>query len=66
MIIGHSHTPGINKGVYQVGHSTDGMNYAKGHSGWMNTHCVIYPNGKRSLIHILPIGYAAENMRAAA
>jgi hypothetical protein len=64
MIIAHSHTPAINKGVYQVGHSTDGMNYAKGHSGWMNTHCLIYPNGKRSLIHVLPIGYACENLVA--
>lgn len=57
MVIAHSHTPGINKGVYQVGHSTDGLYYAVGHSSWMNTHCIIYPNGKRSLINILPIGW---------
>jgi len=66
MIIGHGHTPAIEKGVYQVGQSTDGMNYAKGHSGWMNTHCIIYPNGKRSLIHVLPIGWRSENMQAVA
>jgi len=65
MIIGHSHTPAIEKGVYQVGHGTDGMNYARGHSGWMQTNAVIYPNGKRSLLHVLPgIGWASENMRA--
>jgi len=62
MVIAHSHTPGINKGVYQVGHSTDGLSYAKGHSSWFNTHCAIYPNGKRTLIHILPIGwYGSES-----
>ena len=57
MVIAHGHTPGINKGVYQVGHSTDGLYYAKGHTGWMNTHALIYPNGKRTLVHVLPIGW---------
>lgn len=65
LVIGHSHTPGINKGVYQVGHSTDGMNYASGHSGWMNTHCIIYPNGKRTLVNILPSGWCALEAIAA-
>lgn len=60
MVVAHSHTPGINKGVYQVGHSTDGLYYAKGHSSWMNTHCLIYPNGKRTLVHILPIGWYGQ------
>lgn len=61
MIIAHGHTPGIDKGVYQVGHSTDGLYYAKGHSSWFNSDAIIYPNGKRTLIHILPIGwYGAE------
>ncbi len=53
MIIGHSHSPGIDKGVYQVGHSTDGLDYASGgHDSWMNTHGLIYPNGKRSLVNL--------------
>ncbi len=66
MIIGHGHTPGINKGVYQVGQGTDGMNYAKGHSGWMQTNAGIYPNSKRTLLHILPIGWVCSNLKAAA
>lgn len=54
MIIGHSHTPGINKGAYSVGTSTPkDLEYVSGPSSWMNTHCVIYPNGKRQLINII-------------
>ena len=53
-VIGHSHTPGINKGAYSVGTSTPKkLEYTNGPSSWMNTHCVIYPNGKRQLISII-------------
>jgi hypothetical protein len=54
VVIGHSHTPGINKGAYSVGCSTPKtLEYVSGPSSWMNTHCVIYPNGKRQLINII-------------
>jgi hypothetical protein len=54
VVIGHSHTPGINKGAYSVGTSTSkNLEYVSGPSSWMNTHCVIYPNGKRQLINII-------------
>jgi len=54
VVIGHSHTPGINKGAYSVGCSTPKtLEYTSGPSSWMNTHCVIYPNGKRQLINII-------------
>ncbi len=53
-IIGHSHSPGIDEGCYQVGTSTRlKLEYTSGPSSWLNTHCVIYPNGKRSLINII-------------
>jgi hypothetical protein len=53
-IIGHSHTPAIEEGCYQVGTSTKlTRGYTHGPSSWLNTHCVIYPNGKRSLINII-------------
>lgn len=54
-IIGHSHTPGIEEGCYQVGTSTRlKLEYSRGApSSWLNTHCVIYANGKRSLINII-------------
>lgn len=53
-IIGHSHSPGILKGAYQVGTSSKlKMEYTKGPSSWMHTHCIIYPNGKRQLINII-------------
>ena len=54
MVIGHSHSPGIQGNVYQVGvtGSLDmGYNYLP--SSWMNTHCVIYANGERSLINVI-------------
>ena len=54
VIIGHSHTPGINKGAYSVGSCTGkDLEYVSGPSSWMNTHCIIYPNGKRQLINII-------------
>lgn len=53
-VIGHSHSPGIKDGVYQVGTSSMlALDYTAGPSSWLHTHCVIYPDGKRSLIHII-------------
>lgn len=53
------------KGAYQVGQSAARVSYAKAPSGWMNAGAIICPNGKRSLIRVLPIGYACENLKAA-
>lgn len=53
-VIGHSHSPGISEGAYQTGTSTFlRLEYNGGPSSWLNTHCAIYPNGKRTLISIL-------------
>lgn len=53
-VIGHSHTPGIEKGCYQTGTSSElQLEYNIGPSSWMHTHCIIYPNGKRTLINII-------------
>jgi hypothetical protein len=53
-IIGHSHTPAIEEGCYQVGTSTKlTRGYTHGPSSWLNTHAIIYPNGKRTLINII-------------
>ena len=53
-VIGHTHTPGIEKGCYQVGVSTGTLSYAKGSpSSWLPMHCAIMPNGKRQLIAIV-------------
>jgi hypothetical protein len=54
-VIGHSHSPGITAGVYQVGtNSRLDLSYAAGSpSSWLHTDCVIYANGKRSLINII-------------
>ena len=53
-IIGHSHTPGVDKGCYQVGTSSKlRMSYNSGMSSWGNSHVLIYNNGKRQHIHIV-------------
>lgn len=53
-VIGHSHSPGIRDGCYQTGTSTRlKLEYNQGPSSWLNTHCLIYPNGKRSLVSII-------------
>jgi len=52
-MIGHSHTPRIEKGCYQVGTMTTNLDYAKGLSSWCNTHGIIYDNGKRALFNII-------------
>ena len=53
-IIGHSHSPGIEEGCYQVGTSSPlRLEYNSGPSSWLNTHCVVYANGKRCLLNII-------------
>ena len=53
-VIGHSHSPGIEEGCYQVGtNSKLRLQYNYGPSSWMHTNCVVYANGKRSLLHII-------------
>lgn len=55
MVIGHSHTPGIRDGCYQVGTSSLlDMGYnSDSLSSWMHTHCIHYRNGKRTLVSII-------------
>jgi hypothetical protein len=53
-IIGHSHSPKIFGSCYQVGTSSGlKLEYNSGPSSWLNTHAIIYPNGKRALINII-------------
>jgi hypothetical protein len=53
-VSGHSHSPGIYDGAYQVGTSSKlKLEYNRGPSGWLQTHCILYANGKRSLINII-------------
>lgn len=53
-IIGHSHSPGIDEGCYQVGTSTQlRLEYNGGPSSWLNAHCLLHADGKRQLIFII-------------
>ena len=52
--VGHSHTAGIWREVYQVGTSTImKLGYNSGPSSWTNTMCIQYPNGQRQLINVI-------------
>lgn len=54
VVIGHSHTPGIYEGVYQVGLSSYmDLEYKTGCDSWLHTHCIVYPDGKRTLINVI-------------
>jgi hypothetical protein len=54
MIVGHSHTPGIEEGAYQVGTSSyRRLAYQRGPGSHLNTHCVVYANGKRALLSVI-------------
>lgn len=52
--IGHSHTPGIEEGCWQVGTSTElRAGYNIGPSNWLHCHGVVHENGKRQLFMII-------------
>lgn len=51
-VVGHSHTPGIFKGAFQVGTSSLlRLGYNKGPSSWVHCSCLVYRNGQRQLIN---------------
>jgi len=53
-VIGHSHSPGIMGGCWQVGTSSRyDLEYLKGPSSWLQAHCVIHANGKRQMLPII-------------
>jgi hypothetical protein len=53
-VTGDGHSPWIKDGAYRVGTSTRlRLEYTHGPSSWLNTMCVIYSNGKRSLINVI-------------
>jgi hypothetical protein len=59
-IFAHAHTPGIYQGGYQVGtNSIIAMPYAHGSTSWMHTDCILYKNGKRTLLHIVDARWRA-------
>lgn len=53
-VVGHTHSAAIFRGVYRVGTSTRmSLDYNRGPSSWTNSHCLIYNNGSRQLIHFI-------------
>lgn len=56
---GHCHSPGVKESAYAVGVSSVQMNYARGPSGWLQCHCIQYPNGKRTLFTTINGKYKA-------
>lgn len=68
VISGHGHSPAIEEGHYRVGTSSPlSLDYTHGPTSWLNTHCAVYANGKRSLISVIdgewrlpPVGKASR------
>ncbi len=54
-VTGHSHVPQILRGAWSVGTSSYlKLDYnADSPSSWMNTSCIVYPNGQRQLINCI-------------
>ena len=60
-VIGHSHTPGILRRIYQVGtKSLLNLNYTVGPSSWMHTDAIVYTNGQVQLINHINGKYAID------
>jgi len=50
-VVGHSHTPKIIRGFWQVGTSTYlKLPYTEGTSSWCHASCLVYSNGSRQMI----------------
>lgn len=54
-VSGHSHTPEILRGAWQVGTTSKlNLDYTKGSpSSWFHTACLVYANGSRQLINVV-------------
>jgi hypothetical protein len=62
MVVGHSHSPAIQKGCYVVGTSSKlALEYNTGASTWHHAHVIIHPNGKRQMVFINKDGWRLKN-----
>ena len=53
-VSGHSHSPEILRGAWQVGTcSYLKLEYNQGPSSWLHSSCLLYPNGARQLINVI-------------
>lgn len=53
-VTGHSHSPEIIRGAWQVGTSSLlKLGYNVGPSSWLNSSCLVYHNGQRQLINAI-------------
>jgi hypothetical protein len=53
-VFGHFHSPQLFRNIAIVGTSTHlKLDYTKGPSNWMNTHCLLYSDGTMQLVNII-------------
>lgn len=53
-VTGHTHSPEILRGAWQVGTSSHlKLTYNVGPSSWLQSSCLVYPNGSRQLINVI-------------
>jgi len=64
VVVGHSHSPWICDGGVGVGHITTGdLGYNHNPTTWAKANCVIYADGKRSLLFIFGRDWSADDNR---
>lgn len=64
-VVGHSHTAGILRRVFQVGTSSKKkLSYNRGVSTWMHTSCLTYANGHRQLINSIHGRYTIGKIKS--
>lgn len=61
--IAHGHSPGIEKGCYQIGKKAKKAEYERGYSSHSHTDGVLYNNGKRTLIDFHKGQFRGTNQR---
>ena len=60
-VSGHSHTPEILRGAWQVGTSSLlKLEYNRGASSWLHSSCLVYPGGARQMINSIEGSWRLE------
>jgi hypothetical protein len=63
-VVGHQHTPKILRGVWVVGTSSYlKLRYNRGPSGWIQSSCLVYPNGSRQMINSINGEWTIDNKK---
>lgn len=61
-VIGHSHTPGLYRGIAQVGTTSKlKLAYNEGPSSWVHCSALVYPTGQVQLVNVIDGKYCLDD-----